>query len=70
MAGKNVKPRRRVVVNPTTGELDTVSDNNFSYESVPEASRLFIHANNQMTVHDEFTVDGDLELHGALILED
>lgn len=70
MAGKNIKPKRRVVVNPTTGELDTVSDNNFSYESVPENSKLVIHANNQMIVRDEFTVDGDLELQGALILED
>ena len=70
MADKNIKPKKRIVVNPTTGKLDTVTDNNFSYESVPEGTRLFIYMNNQMIVRDEFTVDGDLELQGALILED
>lgn len=67
---KLVKPKRRIVVNPLTGAFENVSDSNFSYEGVPENKKLTIHENNQMSIHEEFVVEGDLELHGSLILEE
>lgn len=70
MSDKLVRPKKRIVVNPTTGVLDSVTDNNFSYEGVPLNKKLTIHENNQMTVRDGFEVEGDLDLHGSLILED
>ena len=70
MSHKPVRPKKRIVINPTSGKLDSVTDNNFSYESVPEHSKLVIHENNQMLVVDGFSVDGELDLYGSLILED
>lgn len=70
MAHKLIKPKKRVVVNPLTGQFEYVTDNNFSYESVPEHAKLVIHENNQMIVYEGFSVDGDLDLHGSLILEE
>jgi hypothetical protein len=70
MSDKLVKPKKRIVINPTNGKLDNTTDNNFSYESVPENKKLIIHANNQMHVVDGFSVDGELDLYGSLILED
>lgn len=70
MSHKLIKPKKRVVVNPLTGQFEYVTDNNFSYESVPEHTKLVIHENNQMIVYEGFSVDGDLDLHGSLILEE
>lgn len=70
MSQKIVRPKKRIVINPTNGKLDSVTDNNFSYESVPENTRLVVHENNQMLVVDGFSVDGELDLYGSLILED
>lgn len=67
---KAVRPKRKVVVNPITGDIDLVSDNNFSYESVPANKKLTIQENHQMTIHDEFHAEGDLDLLGSLILEE
>lgn len=67
---KKITPKKRLTINPTSGEIEFVSDNNFSYEAVPENQKLIIRENNQMTVHEEFDVGGDLELHGSLILEE
>lgn len=65
-----IRPKRKVVVNPITGKLEYVTDNNFSYENVPVGKKLTIQENNQMIVYDGFEVDGDLDLHGSLILEE
>lgn len=70
MSHKIVRPKKRIVINPTSGKLDSVTDNNFSYESVPENTKLVVHENNQMIVVDGFSVDGELDLYGSLILED
>ena len=70
MSKKTIRPKKRIVINPTTGTLDSVTDNNFSYESVPLNKKLTIHENNQMLVHDGFDVEGDLDLYGSLILEE
>lgn len=70
MSHKMIKPKKRIVVNPATGALDTITDNNFSYESVPLDKKLTIHENHQMMVVDGFEVEGDLDLFGSLILED
>jgi len=67
---KPVKPKKQLTINPTTGKLDLITDNNFSYESVPENKRLKIPENNQMVLHEEFDLDGELQLDGSLILED
>lgn len=64
-----VKPKKKVIINPL-GELDIVTDNNFSYESVPEGKKLTIPSNHQMIVHEGFIVDGDLDLKGTLVLEE
>lgn len=65
-----VKPRRRVIINPVMGDLEFVSDNNFSYENIPFGKKLTVHQNNQMIVHDELIAEGDLDLDGSLILEE
>jgi len=70
MSNELTKPKKRIVVNPLTGKFEYVTDNNFSYEGVPEHRKLIIYANNQMTVYEGFNVDGDLDLYGSLILEE
>lgn len=65
-----IRPKKKVVVNPITGKIEYVNDNNFSYENVPLGKKLTIQDNNQMTLHDGFEVDGDVDLLGSLILED
>lgn len=65
-----IRPKRRIVINPFTGQLDYVSDNNFSYEYIPVNSKLVVNPSNQMAVFDEFLLDGDLDLYGSLILEE
>ncbi len=67
---KAIRPKKKVVVNPLTGKIEYVNDNNFSYENIPVGKKLTIQENNQMVVHDGFEVDGDLELLGSLILEE
>lgn len=67
---KNIRPKKKVVVNPLTGKIEYVNDNNFSYEKVPNNKKLTIQENNQMVVYDGFEVDGDLDLLGSLILEE
>lgn len=67
---KQLKPKKRIVINPFTGGLDYVSDNNFSYESIPDNRKLVIPENNQMAVFDGFESDGELDLDGSLILEE
>lgn len=65
-----VKPRKKIVVNPTSGTLDLTTDNNFSYESVPENKILTIAKNNQMSIFDGFELEGELRLDGSLIVEE
>lgn len=67
---KRIRPRKIIIADPITGQLDYVSDNNFSYEKVPDNKKLVIHHNNQMAVFDGFEVDGELDLDGSLILEE
>jgi hypothetical protein len=64
-----VKPPKKIIINPIEGEFDFVSDNNFSYQSVPANKKLKIHENMQMTVFNGFNIEGFLELNGMLILE-
>jgi DNA helicase TIP49 (TBP-interacting protein) len=65
-----VKPKQKVIINPLEGDFDIITDNNFSYESVPETKRLEIPENMQMSVVEEFVVDGDLILEGTLVIEE
>lgn len=67
---KRIKPKRKIVINPIEGEFDLVSDNNFSYESVPEGKRLVIYENMQMIVMEGFDVEGELTLDGNIFLEE
>lgn len=67
---KSIKPKKKLNVNPITGQIDFTSDNNFSYESVPLNKKLVIHENNQMAIYDQFELEGDLDLHGSLMLEE
>jgi len=65
-----VKPKKQITINPTTGELDLVTGNNFSYESVPAGKSLKVRENEQMIVYEGFSVDGDFLLDGTLIVEE
>lgn len=67
---KPVKPKKKMTINPLTGKFDLVSDNNFSYEQIPNNKKLLIPDNHQMAVYDEFIIEGELVLEGALIMED
>lgn len=64
-----IKPDKKVVFNPITNVFEYVSDNNFSYLSVPIAKTLKIPQNMQMVVYNGFVLDGILDLHGTIILE-
>jgi hypothetical protein len=66
---KPVKPKKNIVFNPLEGQFDVITGNNFSYESVPGGKSLKIRENEQMVVYEEFSVDGDLDLDGTLIVE-
>ena len=66
---KRVKPAKKIVINPVNGEFDVATDNNFSYESVPENKKLKIYQNMQMAVFGEFELEGTLTLDGTLVLE-
>lgn len=65
-----IKPKKKLNINPITGKLDLVTDNNFSYESVPENKRLKIPENHQMVLHEEFDLEGELIIDGSLIMEE
>ncbi len=65
-----VKPKQKIIINPLEGDFDIITDNNFSYESVPDNKKLTIPANMQMVVHNDFDIEGELVLDGTLIVED
>jgi hypothetical protein len=67
---KPVKPQTTLDLNPTTGRIDVITDNNFSYQSVPENKRLKIPENMQMAHHGPFELEGALIIDGAMIVED
>lgn len=67
---KRVKPAKKIAFNPIEGSFDLITDNNFSYESVPTNKRLKIYENMQMIVCDSFDVEGELILDGHLVLEE
>lgn len=67
---KRIKPVKKIAFNPIEGSFDLVTDNNFSYESVPSKKRLKIYENMQMIVCDSFDVEGELVLDGHLVLEE
>lgn len=67
---KPVRPKKKLTINPTTGKLDLVSDNNFSYESVPPNKKLKIPENHQMVLHEDLDVQGELQIDGSVILEE
>lgn len=67
-----VKPKKKIAFNPIEGQFDLVTDNNFSYESIPSPKKLTIPKNHQMTVHEEFEIEDGAELRaeGSLIVEE
>lgn len=65
-----VKPKKQIAFNPIEGKFDLVTGNNFSYESVPLNKKLTIRQNEQMIVHEDFIIEGELRLDGSLIVED
>lgn len=67
---KKVKPVKKIVINPLEGDFDLITDNNFSYESVPQNKKLVIYENMQMTVMEGFELDGELILDGNMFLEE
>lgn len=67
---KPVKPKKSLTINPTTGKLDLVTGNNFSYEGVPSNKKLKIRENEQMRVAEMFDLEGELQLEGLLDIEE
>lgn len=67
---EQVKPKKKIDFNPIEGQFDLTTDNNFSYESVPDNKKLQIPSNNQMILHGEFDLDGELQVEGSFIIED
>ena len=65
---KPTKPKQKISLNPLEGQFDLVNGNNFSYESVPTNKSLKIRQNEQMIVHQEFVVEGELNLQGTLVV--
>lgn len=65
-----VKPKKKIAFNPIEGQFDLVTDNNFSYESIPNEKVLTIRENHQMVMHEEFDLEGELRLEGTLIVEE
>lgn len=65
---KPVKPKQKISFNPLEGQFDLITENNFSYESVPLSKKLKIPDNHQMLVHQEFVVEGELVLEGTIVL--
>lgn len=70
--GKRVKPKKRLDLNPVSGEFDLITDNNFSYEGIPENRKLEIPENMQMKVCEEFDMEENTELRldGSIIIEE
>lgn len=64
------KPNKNYIYNPFTSNLDIITDNNFSYESIEEDDCLLIPENNQMIIMDRIIIDGELRLDGSLVVED
>jgi hypothetical protein len=67
---KRVKPKKKIAINPTTGKLDVITDNNFSYESVPQGKKLGIPENMQMAYFGIFDLDGQIDINGSFVVED
>lgn len=67
---KPVKPKKKIAFNPIEGQFDLVTDNNFSYESVPDQKVLTIRENHQMIIREEFDLVGELRLDGSLMVEE
>jgi hypothetical protein len=63
------KPKQKINFNSLTGEFDIITDNNFSYKSVPANKKLKVYENMQMVVYGGFNVDGILDVDGEIILE-
>lgn len=69
MAGR-VKPKTKISFNVIEGQFDLITENNFSYVSVPENKKLKIRENMQMIVHGCEVIDGIMEIDGELIVEE
>lgn len=69
---KPVKPKKKIAFNPIEGQFDIVTDNNFSYESVPTPKILTIPDNHQMVVREEFDLEAgaELRLEGTFMMEE
>jgi hypothetical protein len=67
---KKVKPKTKLAINPLTGGIDLITDNNFSYESVPQDKKLEIPENMQMAYFGTFDLDGELIINGSFVVED
>lgn len=67
---KPVKSKKSLTINPTTGKLDLITGNNFSYESIPAGKKLKIRENEQMRVAEQFDIEGELDLQGMLDIEE
>ncbi|MDW8348100.1 MAG: hypothetical protein RML94_14150 [Bacteroidia bacterium] len=64
-----IKPDKKLVFNPVSNTFEYISDNNFSYLSVPANKTLKIPQNMQMVVYNGFILDGIVDLQGVIILE-
>lgn len=54
--------------NPFTGELDFVTSENFSYETIASGNTVTVEANQQMIVYDSIVIDGTLSVEGQVVV--
>lgn len=59
--------KKKVVLNPFTGEFDLISEDNFSFTKIPAGKVVHIRLNQQMLVNGHVTVLGHLRVNGEMI---
>lgn len=69
--GKLIKPKKKTTFNIIEGQFDIVTDNNFSYKSIPDNKKIKVYENMQHIIHEEFQIEQNAELilDGDLIVE-
>ena len=62
--------KKKLLINPLTGDFNLVSTDNFSFDTVPVGKIVDIPQYQQMIVYQSITVDGVLNIDGSLGLID
>ena len=60
--------KKKVDINPLSGEIGFISEDNFSVKEVKTGKKTDVRARQQMIVDGEIVVDGDLNVQGEAVL--